>query len=267
MHSTKADHPTDTWEREQSRWDIARAIDDALERTTRKDGLPAGGYEMQLAAVLDRYAGRRTVAAHMLRDCAELAVGRVAEVEAMHATYVRGLTDSHAAEVAALRTDLETERRAVRALQAELAGARVVHEDRRSAGSAFGGDKVACAFTNGSSVAIWSPAQLEEVAYRVRAAGGSDDEQIHVRVNDPEKKSGAFRPVEFVAYLPDMTTLNFDLSTAVRPGARAVAPAAASSPTTWAQWWPPSRSPVVTALAAFIVGLLIAVGITSAVIR
>jgi hypothetical protein len=262
MHSTPADHPPESWERDQSRYEIGQAIDAALAATDRKDGLPAGGYEMRLAALLDRYAGRRTIEARMVRDVAELAVGRVSEVEAMHDRYVAGLVAAHDGELEWHRATIARLTSELDQVRGELAGARVVSENRRR----FDDGRVACTFANGSPVAIWSPAQLEEVAYRVRAAGGSDDEAIHVRVSDAAKS--ALKPVEFVAYLPDLSAMSFDLSTPTRPGARAeVAPAAAGSPPAWAQWWPPSRSPVVTTAAAFVVGLLLAVAVTLGVLR
>lgn len=245
MHSTADDHPNeevlDWWQVDQPRYEVTDAIKKAVAASKADGGALVGPYELQLAVVLDRYAHRRTVAANMVRDVAELAVGRVAEVEVLHERHTAALTAAHEAEVARLRTHIDGLVEQRDQLAAQVREGRSLSESRHGFE-----DKVVCTFHNGSPMSIWSPAQLEEVAYRVRVGGGDDDHAIHVRLGDDPKRDGK-KAVQFTAHLPNPDLVSFDLSAPQRPGSRAVAPAAAGA-VSWSQWWP-SRTPLQKVLA------------------
>lgn len=131
-------------------------------------------FTAKLERLLGDYAERRTIQAHMIRDVAKLAYGHIAEQLAQPQT-------ERDAQVAKLEGVIERlEKRyaergdTIRRLDAALEEKRSIHEARSKADD----DQVEVTFTNGYKG--WTVEQLEEIAYRLRLGGATDDTRVDI---------------------------------------------------------------------------------------
>ena len=151
-----------TWEAEQAVRDARRAQDRA-----------ADAYDAQLTALLEEYAGRRSVAAELVRQVADLAVGHAAEADRRADQRVETLTAGHAAVIERLEERTEIYKTLVEQLKTTLTEKRTLLEERAQQGEEV---KV----TIGRSLGGWQVADLEEVAYRLRCGGAFDETPVKV---------------------------------------------------------------------------------------
>lgn len=119
----------------------------------------------------DRYVGRRTVPYEMLTEARALVEAGVGQASAF---YAGQLATSQQMLVAA-QDSLERAR-----LEAEaLRGERALHETRRPAQRPTGFEQEGLVeLTVARGLPGWTIADLEEAAYRLRCAGGTDDTRV-----------------------------------------------------------------------------------------
>lgn len=154
-----------------NRWDLDNAIRDA-----RKDqAAAADGYNQALTALLEQYAGRRSAAAHLVREVADLAIGHAAEADRRAERLIEQATAAHTAIVAKLEADANQLHEHNRTLTRALDERRTIREVREEAASPEDTDVV---ITNGYHG--WTVAGLEEVAYRLRCGGAVDVTPVEV---------------------------------------------------------------------------------------
>lgn len=165
------------------RWEIERAVTDAWTATTT-DGLT---FEARLARTLEEHAGSRTIRAQMIRDVAELALGRVAELQAQHAAELDALAQRHAgalegqaftheARVARLEKDRDDWQQLCQSAQKRLDEKRTIRQELEQAAGADD-----CKVIIATDYHGWTVAGLEEIAYRLRTGGAGDDTPVDVR--------------------------------------------------------------------------------------
>lgn len=140
-------------------WEIERHLDDARR-----------SYDERLTGLLSEFSTRRSVQAQMVREVAELAAGRVAEVEAFHA-----------AQAAAQAEQLERIQERERALHAQVAALHRQLDEKRSLREERDeqGEEVQVRIAR-SLGGAWRVGDLEEIAYRLRCGGAVDDTAVKV---------------------------------------------------------------------------------------
>jgi hypothetical protein len=153
------------------RWDAEHAV--ARARDEQADA--AYTYDARLTALLEEYAGRRSAAAELVRQVADLAVGHAAEADRNARALIVTLNTRQDMAIESLERQLDQAREHNRTLQAQLDDKRRLVEERKAATS---GEEVQV--TIGHSLGSWQVADLEEVAYRLRCGGAVDETPVKV---------------------------------------------------------------------------------------
>lgn len=153
------------------RWEIERAVMDAW-TATNDEGLT---FEARLARALEEHAGSRTIKAQLVRDVAELALGRVAELQAQHAIALEAQAAAHAAALERVEKSRDEWRELCQSANERLDERRTIRQElEQSAGDT----DARVTITNG--YVGWTVAGLEEIAYRLRTGGAGDDTPVEV---------------------------------------------------------------------------------------
>lgn len=180
---------------------------DAWQATTTDDLT----FEARLARALEEHAGSRTIKAQLIRDVAELALGRVAELQAQHAAELEALAERHAgqlegqasaheARVARLEKSRDDWQQLCQSAQARLDERRTIRQELEQSAGADD-----CKVTIATDYHGWTVAGLEEIAYRLRTGGASDETPVDV--------SGS----RAVAMVPAPNLVQLDASPKARP--------------------------------------------------
>lgn len=150
-------------------------VQDAVESFRRDQDTARTGYDQELTALLEEYAGRRSAAAHLIRHVAALAVGHAAAAETRADQMLETLASKHAGVIEYLEQQLTASRESVSTYQRILDEKRTLTEQRKSAA-----DPDYTEVIIGNDYRGWTVAQLEEIAYRLRTGGAVDDTPVAI---------------------------------------------------------------------------------------
>lgn len=150
-------------------WEVNQAVRTARDAETEA----ANTYDRRLTELLEEYAGRRSAAAQLVRDVADLAVGYAAESDRRAHAAIEAATGGQQVAFERLEQQLEKSRDHAKWLRAELDEKRRLTEERDAQGEEV-------QVTIGRSQGGWKVADLEEVAYRLRCGGAVDETPVKV---------------------------------------------------------------------------------------